>query len=157
MYCPMITTILLGMLIITNLIFGFAYFKEHNQFVLDNENNLSDGIGKNKNKKREGSKNAVELKKKKGKEKEEMERNKVPIKLFPTLNEKIFDVIEIDGVEYFLDTDFGIIYNDEVKQVGIIKNNKYIMYSEMDITKLNTPFETDDKEINHFIKLYSNK
>ena len=90
-------------------------------------------------------------------EQEEMERNKVPIKLFPTLNEKIFDVIEIDGVEYFLDTDFGIIYNDEVKQVGIIKNNKYIMYSEMDITKLNKQLETDDKEINQFIKLYSNK
>jgi hypothetical protein len=105
------------------------------------------------------------IKKKKGRkskqtkllEQEELERNKIPIKLFPTLNEKIFDVVEIDGVEYFLDTDFGILYNDEIKQIGIKKNNKYIMYCETDITKLNQQLETDNKEISQLIKLYSNK
>lgn len=105
------------------------------------------------------------IKKKKGRkskltkllEQEELERNKIPIKLFPTLNEKIFDVVEIDGVEYFLDSDFGILYNDEIKQIGIKKNNKYIMYDEIDITNLNQQLETDNKEISKFIKLYSNK
>lgn len=84
------------------------------------------------------------IKKKKGRkskqtkilEQEELERNKIPIKLFPTLNEKIFDVVKIDGVEYYLDTDFGILYNDEVKQIGIKKNDKYIMYDDTNITKI---------------------
>lgn len=105
------------------------------------------------------------IKKKKGRkskqtkilEQEELERTKVPIKLFPTLNEKIFDVVEIDGIEYFLDSDFGILYNEEVKQIGIKKNNKYIMYNETDITKLNEQLESDNKEISELIKLYSNK
>jgi len=105
------------------------------------------------------------IKKKKGRkskqtkllEQEELERNRVPIKLFPTLNEKIFDVIEIDGVEYFLDSDFGILYDNEVKQIGIKKNNKYIMYDETNITKLNQQLETENKEISQLIKLYSNK
>ena len=102
------------------------------------------------------------IKKKKGRkskqtkilEQEEMERNKVPIKLFPTLNEKIFDVVEIDGVEYFLDTDFGILYNDEVKQIGIKKNNKYIMYDETNITKLIQQLELENKEISQLINLH---
>ena len=102
------------------------------------------------------------IKKKKGRkskqtkilEQEEMERNKVPIKLFPTLNEKIFDVVEIDGVEYFLDTDFGILYNDEVKQIGIKKNNKYIMYDETNITKLIQQLESENKEISQLINLH---
>lgn len=84
------------------------------------------------------------IKKKKGRkskqtkilEQEELERNKIPIKLFPTLNEKIFDVVKIDRVEYYLDTDFGILYNDEVKQIGIKKNDKYIMYDDTNITKI---------------------
>ena len=102
------------------------------------------------------------IKKKKGRkskqtkilEQEEMERNKVPIKLFPTLNEKIFDVVEIDGVEYFLDTDFGILYNDEVKQIGIKKNNKYIMYDDTNITKLIQQLELDNNKISELINLH---
>jgi hypothetical protein len=102
------------------------------------------------------------IKKKKGRkskqtkilEQEEIERNKVPIKLFPTLNEKIFDVVEIDCVEYFLDTDFGILYNDEVKQIGIKKNNKYIMYDETNITKIIQQIESENKEISQLINLH---
>jgi hypothetical protein len=107
----------------------------------------------------------LHVKKKKGRkskqtkllEQEELERKRVPKKLFPTLNEKIFDVVEIDGVEYFLDTDFEILYNNEVKQIGIKKNNKYMMYDEINTTKLNQQLETDDKEISQFIELYTNK
>jgi len=101
------------------------------------------------------------IKKKKGRkskqtkilEQKEIERNKVPIKLFPTLNEKIFDVVKIDKVEYFLDTDFGILYNNEVKQIGIKKNNKYIMYDDTNITKLVQQLELDNNKISELINL----
>jgi hypothetical protein len=100
------------------------------------------------------------LKKKKGRkskqtkilELEEIERNRVPIKLFPSLNEKIFDVIKIDNCEYFLDGEFGIIYNNKIEQVGIKKNNKYIMYLESSINELNKQLELDDDEIIKMIK-----
>jgi hypothetical protein len=105
------------------------------------------------------------IKKKKGRkskqtkilELEEMEKNKVPIKLFPTLNEKIFDVINIDCKEYYLDSDFGIIYNDEINQIGIKKNDKYILYSELEykINELNQQLEFDHNQIIQMSKLYS--
>lgn len=79
---------------------------------------------------------------------EEIEKNKVPIKLFPTLNEKIFDVIEIDKKEYYLDTDFGIIYDDKIIQIGIRKNNKYILYSDFQNDNLNKQIELDMEEVN---------
>lgn len=109
------------------------------------------------------------VKKKKGRkskqtkllELEELEKNKVPIKLFPTLNEKIFDVVEIDGTEYFLDTDFGILYNDKIKQIGIKKNGKYIMYDDIDdIDKQNKELEIEmeikmeNNKINKLIEIY---
>ncbi|OJV62321.1 MAG: hypothetical protein BGO41_05850 [Clostridiales bacterium 38-18] len=47
---PKIKTILIGVLIITNLILGFAYIKEQNRYVVDNENNLSDVLALYKNK-----------------------------------------------------------------------------------------------------------
>jgi hypothetical protein len=107
----------------------------------------------------------IPIKKKKGRkskqtkilELEEMEKNKVPIKLFPTLNEKIFDVINIDCKEYYLDTDFGIIYNDEINQIGIKKNDKYILYSELEykINELNQQLEFDHNQIIQMSKLYS--
>ncbi len=103
------------------------------------------------------------VKKKKGRkskqtkllELEEIEKNKVPEKLFPTLNEKIFDLVEIDKKEYYLDTDFGIIYNEEIKQIGIKKNDKYILYSESEYDNINKQIESDDKEIQQMIKIYN--
>ena len=105
------------------------------------------------------------IKKKKGRkskqtkilELEEMEKNKVPIKLFPTLNEKIFDVINIDNEEYYLDTDFGIIYNYEINQIGIKKNDKYMLYSELEykINEVNQQLEFDYNQIIQMSKLYS--
>ena len=126
---------------------------EQNNILHSTNNNLYEKIIELPVKKKKGRKS----KQTKILEQEEIERNKVPIKLFPTLNEKIFDVVEINGVEYFLDTDFGIVYNSEINQVGIKKNNKYIMYSEMDIIKLNQQLDTDDKEISKIIKLLSSK
>ena len=106
----------------------------------------------------------IPVKKKKGRkskqvkmlELEEIEKNKVPIKLFPTLSEKIFDVIKIGDNEYYLDTDFEIIYNSEIKQIGIKKNDKYMLYSETDIDKLYKQVELDNNEITKIIKLYTN-
>ena len=97
------------------------------------------------------------IKKKKGRkskkdkqlELEALERNKVPPKLFPNLNEKIFDVIKIKGAEYFLDTYFGIIYDREINQVGIKRKNEYILYDNfnIDINKIESQLELDDKEV----------
>jgi hypothetical protein len=105
------------------------------------------------------------IKKKKGRkskkdkqlELEALERNKVPPKLFPNLNEKIFDVIEIKGKEYFLDTNFNIIYDDETNQVGIKRKNEYIIYSDFGIDKIESQLELDDKEVEHIIKLLTKK
>ena len=107
------------------------------------------------------------IKKKKGRkskkdkqlELEALEKNKVPPKLFPNLNEKIFDVIEIKSREYFLDTNFGIIYDDEINQVGIKRKDEYIMYSNfnIDIDKIETQLKLDGEEVEQIIKLYTKK
>lgn len=97
----------------------------------------------------------IPLKKKKGRkskktkqlELEEMERNKVPVKLFPTLAEKIYDVVEIDGKEYFLDNEFGILYDDKINQVGIKKGSEYMINLDEDIKKVNLKLESDNKKL----------
>lgn len=102
----------------------------------------------------------LSIKKKKGRkskkdkllELELLEKNKVPIKLFPNLNEKIFDVIKIKEKEYFFDTDFCILYDENINQVGFKKDkkdNKYIMYDELDleINKINECIKLNDEEI----------
>ena len=102
----------------------------------------------------------IPLKKKKGRkskkakqlELEEMERNKVPIKLFPTLAEKIYDVVEIDGKEYFLDNEFGIIYDNNINHIGIKKNSEYLIGLEDDIKKINLQLENDEKEFCNILK-----
>lgn len=101
------------------------------------------------------------IKKKKGRkskkdkqlELEEIERNKVPPKLFPNLNEKIFDVIEIKGIEYFLDPYFGIIYDGDTNQVGIKKKDEYVFYTDFDvIDKIVSQLKLDDGKVEQIIK-----
>lgn len=104
------------------------------------------------------------IKKKKGRkskkdkqlELEALERNKVPPKLFPNLNEKIFDVIEIGGKEYFLDPDFGIIHDENTNQVGIKRKSEYILYSKfnIDIDKIESQLKLDNEEVEQIIKLH---
>lgn len=102
------------------------------------------------------------IKKKKGRkskkdkqlELEELERNKVPPKLFPNLNEKIFDVIEIKGIEYFLDPDFGIIYDENTNQVGIKRKGECILYTNFNIDKIETQLKLDNEEVEQIIKLH---
>lgn len=101
------------------------------------------------------------IKKKKGRkskkdkilEQEALEKNKVIPKLFPNLNEKIFDVININETEYFLDSDFGIIYNSNVEIVGLKKDDKYILYSDLlNFEDLKKKILDDDFEISQIIK-----
>lgn len=101
------------------------------------------------------------IKKKKGRkskkdkqlELEAIERNKVPPKLFPNLNEKIFDVIEIKGIEYFLDPYFGIIYDGDTNQVGIKKKDEYVFYTDFAvIDKIVSQLKLDDGKVEQIIK-----
>lgn len=99
------------------------------------------------------------IKKKKGRkskkdkqlELEAIERNKVPLKLFPLLNEKIFDVIEIKGSEYFFDSDFRIIYDENINQVGIRRDGKYIIYADFGIDKIEEQMKLDDEIVKQII------
>ena len=93
-------------------------------------------IDKNKIDKEESEKEEI-IKKKKGrkskKNKLEIENKKIkPVRLFPTLNKKIFDVIKINNNEYFFDTDFNILLDNDVIPIGFKENNKFIFYSEVD-------------------------
>lgn len=105
------------------------------------------------------------VKKKKGRkskkdkqlELEALERNKVPPKLFPNLNEKIFDIIEIKGREYFLDTDFGIIYDEDTNQVGIKRKGEYILYADFNIDEIIFQLKLDNMEVEQIIKLCAKK
>ena len=102
------------------------------------------------------------IKKKKGRkskltkklEQEQLEKNKIPIKLFPNLNEKIYDVIKIGKDEYFLDKDFNVIYDDKINQVGFIYNSKYILFSDMEMDKDNKQYELNIQEIKNIIKSF---
>ncbi len=85
---------------------------------------------------------------------EELEKNKIPVKLFPTLNEKIFDLVELDGKEYFLDLDFGTLYNNEIMLIGIKKNDKFMLYDEIDIRMIELQINTENNEIIEFNRLY---
>lgn len=106
--------------------------------------------------------NELPIRKKKGRkskqtkilELEEIEKNKIPLKLFPTLKEKIFDVIKIDKDEYYLDVDFGIIYNSDINQIGIKNNGKYILYSDYSSDNLIKQIQLENKmikQINDFL------
>lgn len=125
----------------------------------NNINNINNYIEKQINQvQSQDTQQIIPIKKKKGRkskqtkllEQEEIERNRVIPKLFPELNEKIFDVIKIKDKEYFLDCEFGIIYDENIKHVGIKKNNEYLMYSDMEnnINKILETMKTNKDEIN---------
>ena len=54
------------------------------------------------------------------------------IRLFPSLNEKIFDLVKINSIEYFYDSDFNVLLNEQVEPIGYKNEDKYILYSEAD-------------------------
>ena len=60
----------------------------------------------------------------------EQEKPKEPVKRFPKLSEKIFDVLKINDIEYFYDTDFNLLLDTHVVPVGFKYDKKFVFYSE---------------------------
>jgi hypothetical protein len=92
------------------------------------------------------------IKKKKGrksKKNKELEleqlKPKEIIRPFPKLSEKIFDVLTIDGTEYFYDTDFNLLLDKDVEPVGFKVVDKFIFYSE--ISNVIENVKRDDLEV----------
>ena len=73
-----------------------------------------------------------------------------PVKRFPKLSEKIFDVLQISDVEYFYDTDFNLLLDSNVNPVGFKHDKKFIFYSET-INDINQ-VKKDDEEFNNIIE-----
>jgi len=66
---------------------------------------------------------------------EELNKNLLikPEKIIP--NEKIFDLVEINNIEYFYDIEFNILLDENVVPVGFKKEKNFILYSESIINK----------------------
>ncbi len=62
-------------------------------------------------------------------------------------SEKIFDVITLEGKNFFIDKKLSQIWDDDANIVGIIDNNKYIMFSEHDkiFNKIDVDIDTNIK------------
>ncbi len=102
----------------------------------------------------------IPIKKKKGrksKKVKEMEQEILnekieKIRLFPKLNEKIFDIVKINSIEYFYDFDFNVLLNEQVELIGYKNNDKYILYSELD-AKLKK-MSLENIEITNIMKIF---
>lgn len=101
----------------------------------------------------------IVVKKKKGrKSKKDLLLNKEEIKvevkpLFPTLAEKIFDVVNISNCEYYYDMEHNILMDSESNPKGYLFENKYIFY-DSELSKL---VEKDNKEVNNILKYFNSK
>ncbi len=63
--------------------------------------------------------------------------------------DKIFDVITISGVKYFLDKEMNHIWDEETNLVGIIKSKKELIFFS-DEEKKNIEFEKEDIEFEKY-------
>ena len=45
---------------------------------------------------------------------------------------KIFDILKLNEQTYYLDKEFNLIWDEKKEVVGIINNNKYIFFSDID-------------------------
>jgi hypothetical protein len=104
----------------------------------------------------------IPIKKKKGRkskkvkqmEQELLNEKKVEnIRLFPSLNEKIFDLVKINSIEYFYDSDFNVLLNEKVEPIGYKNEGKYIFYSEED--KKLKKITLENTEVYNIMKLHS--
>lgn len=102
----------------------------------------------------------IPTKKKKGRksnldkmnELEKNKKNNIPNK-FPPLNEKILDIIKLNGTEYYYDSDFNMLFDQDTNPVGFKcfdarltgKTSQYVLYSGLlnDINQL----KKDNKEV----------
>ena len=91
----------------------------------------------------------VKKKGRKSKKNKELEleqlKPKEIIRPFPKLCEKIFDVLTIEGTEYFYDTDFNLLLDKDVEPVGFKVKDKFVFYSE--ISNVIENIKRDDLEV----------
>ena len=88
-------------------------------------------------------------KKNKALELEKIKPKEIP-RPFPKLCEKIFDVLNIDKIEYFYDTDFNLLLDENVEPVGFKNKDKFIFYSET--LKFTENIKKDDDEVKLLVK-----
>ena len=69
------------------------------------------------------------------------------------LSNKIFDVITINGIEYFLDNDFKLLWDSSTDIVGFFKNNKYIFWNDVDM--IIKQIKLDDIEVQKIMKKFA--
>ena len=67
---------------------------------------------------------------------------------------KIFNVIKKGDLIFYLDTNLGLIWNDESEIIGMVNKNEKIWFNEED--KLFIQFEKDDIEFKNIINNYLN-
>lgn len=46
---------------------------------------------------------------------------------------KIFDILNVEKEIYYLDKEFNLIWDENKEVVGIINNNNYIFFKELDV------------------------
>jgi hypothetical protein len=100
------------------------------------------------------------IKKKKGRKSKkikqlefEQEKQAEPVRRFPKLSEKIFDVLKINGTEYFYDKDFNLLLDSNVIPVGFKHDKKFVFYSEtMDHINM---VKKDDNEVKNIQKIFT--
>jgi hypothetical protein len=100
------------------------------------------------------------IKKKKGRKSKkikqlelEQEKQVEPVRRFPKLSEKIFDVLKINEIEYFYDKDFNLLLDLDVIPVGFKYDKKFVFYSET-IDNINM-IKKDDKEVQNLKEFFA--
>ena len=101
------------------------------------------------------------MKKKKGRKSKKnkelelsQEKQVVKARRFPKLSEKIFDVLKINNIEYYYDTDFNLLLDATVEPVGFKYDKKFVFYSEINDTIYQ--IKKDDEEVKLIISNYKN-
>ena len=71
-------------------------------------------------------------------------------KKFPTLDEKIFNVVEINKTEYFYDQEFNMLFDTETNLIGFKNGSDYVFYSDSskDIEKI----QADNKYVKELLE-----
>ncbi len=99
--------------------------------------------------------NEITIKKRKGRKtqkEKELEKSNIESskKKFPTLNEKIFDVVEINKTEYFYDQEFNMLFDHDTNPIGFKYGSNYVFYSDSskDIEKI----QTDNKYVKQLLE-----
>lgn len=73
-----------------------------------------------------------------------------PVRLFPTLNEKIFDVVEIGGKEYYYDVDFSKLLDSTANYVGYKSDGKFVFYDR--VSEQIEQIKRDNTEVEKILK-----